>query len=443
VCIVGAGIAGLKAGSDLEKAQIPYVIVEGSNRIGGRVYPVKYEDGYLQYGATYINGDRNPIYSIAKTNGLIDLVATNEGDDHVPIHTENDVIEGRDLRDFSQFSDDLEAINAKYAENGRKKETLSDAFEKEYQAFLKANNGSSRRSRFDSLARMYITDQESEWAANMNNFALENYNRFDDGSEEGTEFSLNKEGFKKILEVISSNIPQNKIKFNSIVSNVDYSEGSSVELTSSTGPINCRAVIVTCSLGYLKKHSNSIFTPSLPQKKTAAINALGFGNNQKIFLVYDSPWLEKVQYRTMGPSTSVIFGRGLSFDVTPWSKKTVQFWFSGSAVEAIGEMSDEKLMEEITNHLRSTLKNVTVPMPQRVIRHMWYNDPLVLGSYSWLTPSSVSLGDANRMLADPIMGTNGRPLVQFAGEATHSTIYQTTIGAFLSGENEAKRWMKK
>ncbi|KAF8356790.1 hypothetical protein PRIPAC_91785 [Pristionchus pacificus] len=443
VCIIGAGIAGLKASSDLEKAQIPYIIVEGSSRIGGRVYPVQFEDGYLQAGATYINGDNNPIYTIAKDNGLLNITATHEGDDYVPIHTQNEVIQGRDLREFTDFADGLEAKYEKFAENGRDEETLAAAFEKEYQKFLGKNNRSDRRSRFDSLARMYLTDEENEWAATMSNFALENYATFDDGSEDGTEFALNKIGFKGILDAIAANIPQSKIKFNTIVNNIDYSSGSSVRLSTSTGSITCRSLIVTCSLGYLKRHSNSLFTPSLPQRKTMAINALGFGNNQKVFFVYDRPWLEKVQYRTMGPSTSPIFGRGLTFDVTPWSRKTVQFWFSGPAVESIGGMSDEQLMGEITTHLKLTLKNITVPTPERVVRHMWYSDSLILGSYSWHTPASVALGDANKMLADPIMGTNGRPLVQFAGEATDSTIYQTTIGAFLSGQREAKRLTKK
>lgn len=29
------------------------------------------EDGFLQYGATYINGEKNPIYEIAKANGKV------------------------------------------------------------------------------------------------------------------------------------------------------------------------------------------------------------------------------------------------------------------------------------------------------------------------------------------------------------------------------------
>lgn len=58
MCIIGAGIAGLKAASDLEIARIPYIIVEGSNRIGGRIYPVQYGEERAIVLFTTQNGTR-------------------------------------------------------------------------------------------------------------------------------------------------------------------------------------------------------------------------------------------------------------------------------------------------------------------------------------------------------------------------------------------------
>ncbi|GMT33302.1 hypothetical protein PFISCL1PPCAC_24599 [Pristionchus fissidentatus] len=439
VCVIGAGIAGLKTGVDLEAAKIPYVIVEGNNRIGGRVHPVKYEDGYLQYGATYINGDNNPIYSIAKANNLVDFEATKEADDYQSVFTQDGVIEGCDVHEFAAFTDSLSEKYKQFSIGGRAAEPFTEAFDKNYKQFLKKKRRASRKSRFDKLALMYSTDMETEWAALMSKYVLANYEKWDDGSKDKIEYTLNKMGFKKILDVISSTIPQNRYKFNSTVTGIDYSSGNAVQLSTSSGKIDCSSAIVTVSLGFLKKHAKTLFKPLLSKTKTTAINALGFGDMQKVFLVYDKPWLTDSAYRTIGPSTSTIFGRGLGFDITAWSKKTIQFWFSGPAVPAVGKLTDEQLMKEITAHLKSTLRNFTVPTPKRVIRHMWYQDPLVLGSYSYLTPASVALGDANAMLAEPISGTDGKPLVQFAGEATHSTVYQTTIGAFLTGEREVKR----
>lgn len=50
------------------------------------------------------------------------------------------------------------------------------------------------------------------------------------------------------------------------------------------------ACIVTCSLGYLKKHHKTLFTPQLTSVKQDAINRMGFGNNLKVFLEYSDSW---------------------------------------------------------------------------------------------------------------------------------------------------------
>jgi hypothetical protein len=44
-------------------------------------------------------------------------------------------------------------------------------------------------------------------------------------------------------------------------------------------------------------------------------------------------------------------------------------------------------------------------------------------------------------LARPVYSPKNRLKLLFAGEATHSRIYQTTIGAYLSGRREVDRLM--
>lgn len=70
----------------------------------------------------------------------------------------------------------------------------------------------------------------------------------------------------------------------------------------------------------------------------------------------------------------------------------------------------------------------------------WTDDELFLGSYTYITPeASVLSADPLALLARPVRDQAGVPRVLFAGEGTHSTMYQTTIGAFLSGQREADR----
>ena len=52
-------------------------------------------------------------------------------------------------------------------------------------------------------------------------------------------------------------------------------------------------VIVTCSVGFLKKNAHHMFQPLLPNDKLAAIHRLGFGTVNKIFLEFEQPWWDK------------------------------------------------------------------------------------------------------------------------------------------------------
>lgn len=54
--------------------------------------------------------------------------------------------------------------------------------------------------------------------------------------------------------------------------------------------IPCDFVICTVSLGVLKAQADTFFSPSLPFEKREAINNLGFGHINYIFLEYDKPF---------------------------------------------------------------------------------------------------------------------------------------------------------
>lgn len=81
--------------------------------------------------------------------------------------------------------------------------------------------------------------------------------------------------------------------------------------------------------------------------------------------------------------------------------------------------------------VRRQLPDVTA-----VYRSNWGSNPLTRGSYSYPAASS-SPGDTEA-LTQPLM-RNGRPVLLFAGEATHASHYGTASGAFHSGEREADR----
>uniref|UniRef100_A0A1I7S5U7 Amino_oxidase domain-containing protein n=1 Tax=Bursaphelenchus xylophilus TaxID=6326 RepID=A0A1I7S5U7_BURXY len=78
IAIIGGGFAGLAAFGKLDQLGYENVeLFEAAGRLGGRVYPVPYTDGFIQHGAQFINGAENPIFEMARRLGVV----TREMDD--------------------------------------------------------------------------------------------------------------------------------------------------------------------------------------------------------------------------------------------------------------------------------------------------------------------------------------------------------------------------
>lgn len=72
-------------------------------------------------------------------------------------------------------------------------------------------------------------------------------------------------------------------------------------------------------------------------------------------------------------------------------------------------------------------------------RSRWYSNPHFRGSYSNITLKSDALAATTIKLAEPINDQNGKPILQFAGEATDQHYFSTVHGAIGSGWREAER----
>lgn len=74
VVVVGAGIAGLVAADRLQSTgSFEVVVLEGSNRVGGRVHTSTFRGKRVELGAQWIHGIKgSPVYALAKKEGLME-----------------------------------------------------------------------------------------------------------------------------------------------------------------------------------------------------------------------------------------------------------------------------------------------------------------------------------------------------------------------------------
>lgn len=75
-------------------------------------------------------------------------------------------------------------------------------------------------------------------------------------------------------------------------------------------------------------------------------------------------------------------------------------------------------------------------------RTQWYTNPHFRGSYSSISVEADALKVSNVDLAEPLLGVNQRPVIQFAGEATNERHIASVHGAIESGWREADLLIK-
>lgn len=443
ICIIGAGLAGLRAARHFENFKFDYQILEGSDRIGGRILPFQHAHGYLQHGAEYVNGYENEVYQLVNHYDLLDKEHPRTDDLYLMDEYTITVVDGQrvDQDKREKFLEFITELDEKICFDSRclsisKGVSVEEKIDKGFRKFLK----SVPTEDYDlhrKLLSIYKNYYQTEWSGHVGELALINLSDWTDHTQAEDSAVLNEVGFHRILEDFKSYVPSHKIRLNAKVTNIN-SEDVSVTLASGEC-LKFDIVLVTCSLGYLKAHHQTLFTPKLTAKRVQAIERMGFGRNLKVFLEYEKAWWpEKV-------STIMIVTDGetkdfMVFQPSSWAKNILVCWIAGDGPRQIANLSDAQLKTLLDNHLISNLSS-TGPVFEstRIYYKNWSTDEFALGSYSFLTPQGGSRD--TRTLGDPIM-SGGRPVIWFAGEHTDDEMYQTTVGAARSGHSTAMRVME-
>ncbi|KAK0409005.1 hypothetical protein QR680_004288 [Steinernema hermaphroditum] len=441
IAVVGAGFAGLAAVGRLRELGFDDITVfEGSDRFGGRVHSIPFGQGRMQQGAQWVNGRNNSIYRIADKLGLIvGELADDSVFDDADIFAGTCGISEALVEEFYEFSGELEETYTEMVEKDESKYNVSirELYENDFAKFLAQKQRSRKEvNQLDALSRFYKGYFEGEWGA-FKDLAMANFDQWDDEENELKAYVLNATGYWGIAQYLKQFVSDEIIKYNHIVRRINYSADKTtlmVQNGSDLAPYPKRFdyVIVTSSLGHLKKHARSMFHPPLPHKKIEAIDALGFGNLLKVDLIYDAPWWTYndstiTTLRIKGCSNSpYLMNHFHSFEPLEWADNVLIAWVSGDGPELIDAVADTTLSKMITFHLRESLQNANIPAPNEIVREHWVSNDLYLGAYSYITPRAASLPDeAYARMSRPVY-SHRRPRVFFAGEATHPLMYQTT-----------------
>jgi spermine oxidase len=311
----------------------------------------------------------------------------------------------------------------------------------------------------------------------------------------GEEITIAK-GYLSVIESLASVLPHGLIQLGRKVARIEWQPeahqssghgcaGRPVKIHFCDGSImSADHVIVTVSLGVLKAGigpDSGMFNPPLPTFKTEAISRLGFGVVNKLFLQLSSRHDGRDGDYSKFPFLQMAFHRPDSEwrhkKIPWWMRRTASLspiyknsgvllsWFAGKEALELETLSDEEIIDGVSTTLSSFLSQPHKQLNSNshgvcngkeksvdgnrvrfanVLKSKWGNDPLFLGSYSYVAVGSS--GDDLDTLAEPLPNTDtlgSAPLqILFAGEATHRTHYSTTHGAYFSGLREASRLLQ-
>lgn len=401
IAIVGAGAAGLVAAHRARETGFRTRIFEARPRVGGRIHTDNTLGEGFDAGAFYIHfAERNPWREIAEAR-------------KVPLVDDNILLGG-----FNVFRDG-KPIPAE--ERGRRRGAfgrLSAAVDEEGGGVDFSFEEAARR-----LAPELIEAAQSLTLLSLGEdperVSVRDYQQLDAGED----FVI-PSGYGHLLERYAQGLD---IALSTPVTAID-SRGDSVRLTTPSGEVSARAVIVTVPVGVLRAGAIR-FTPGLPAAVTGALDGLGMGALTKVALKFDgtrfgqTPW---TQFFDQGTPTA----RGtpddlVNFEFWPFDRNLVIAMFGGNYARDLARAGERAAVEAIMARLVAILG----PEARKAYRGGrlagWSADPFSRGSYSIAKPGHAA---ARAALEAPI-----HDRIWFAGEANAGVASMTAGGAAIAG----------
>ncbi|XP_004772895.1 spermine oxidase isoform X3 [Mustela nigripes] len=516
VVVIGAGLAGLAAAKALlEQGFTDVTVLEASSCIGGRVQSVKLGHATFELGATWIHGSHgNPIYHLAEANGLLEETTDGERSvGRISLYSKNGVAcyltnRGRRIpkdvvEEFSDLYNEVYNLTQEFFRHGKpvnaeSQNSVGVFTREEVRNRIRDDPEDPEATKRLKLAmiQQYLKVESCESGSHsMDEVSL---SAFGEWTEIPGAHHIIPSGFMRVVELLAKGIPAHVIQLGKPVRCVHWDQASARPRGPEIEPrgegdhnhdageggqggeqprgdgrdedkqwpvlVECEDcevipadhVIVTVSLGVLKRQYTSFFRPGLPAEKVAAIHRLGIGTTDKIFLEFEEPfwgpecnslqfvWEDEAESRTLTYLPELWYRKICGFDVLYPPERyghVLSGWICGEEALVMEKCDDEAVAEICTEMLRQFTGNPNIPKPRRILRSAWGSNPYFRGSYSYTQVGS-SGADVEK-LAKPLPYTESSktaPMqVLFSGEATHRKYYSTTHGALLSGQREAAR----
>jgi monoamine oxidase len=405
VAIIGAGSAGIAAARKVAASGRSVVVLEASDRIGGRcATDTTTFDVPFDRGARWLyNSETNPLMELARA-ARIDLVPGPRG---------QKIRIGRRNARAGETEDFLALVV-------RVNRAMQDAV----------------RMRGDLPASQALPQDLGDWAGTLD-FQLgamatgKNLDALSTADlltmQPREPLSYCRQGVGTLITRLAQNVP---VVLSTPVTGIKWG-AKDAQVETGAGTLTARAVILTASTGVL--NSGKIkFTPDLPKRQSDALSKLVLGSYDHIALelpgnplglARDDTFIEKSSDRRTGLLLANIGAASLC-----------QVDVAGSFGAELSAQGDAAMVDFATEWLRKLFGGDVAKVTKRTSVTRWNDSPYVMGAMSAAQPG----GQPSRRIMMEPLGS-----LFFAGEAVHETQWGTVNGAWLSGERAADAALRK
>ncbi len=403
VIIVGAGVAGLAAASELVKRGLDVVVLEARDRIGGRVC-TRHDPAWgtpLELGPEFVHGLDPALWQLLRERG-IRTIAMNR-----PRIT----VRGGKLVEadasWESATDILASPPAHDTSVTAHTETLAEESRRVALGYVEGFYA----ARADDVSAQWIAAQEEAGELIQ---------------QDHVEHVVN--GYDTVVDVLAQPLPEGSIKLGHAVSAVEWARDE-VRVTAAGRVFEGRRVILTLPPPLIAKLP---FTPALPVPINEALGAVVMGPVLKIVMRFSEPVWESFPFADAAKPFGIMFApdeRWPTFWTDPADPLRLTAWAAGSRVD--GFDSRNALRDALTSlaalggYARDDLERHLTASAC----HDWQADPFAGGAYAYV---KVGHAGAPTLLAQDIQKT-----IFFAGEATHPEHSGTVHGALESGQRAA------
>jgi monoamine oxidase len=428
VLILGAGVAGLSAAIDLSRAGLHVELIEGRERIGGRVF-TRFDQNLnhaVELGAEFIHGLPPEIWLPLQERN-IDVTEV-EGDFWC---STNGKLEQ------CGFFREVEQILSKMDDRSPDQSFLE---------FLAQRFPGGERDEAKRRAIAYVSGFNAADPAQVSVHWLVHSREAEEQIQGDRAFHIAR-GYQTFLRLLTDELTSRQVPIHlgTTVQGISWQQGSvEISATSVGGDqiFSAPHALITFPLGVLQAAARGDgirFDPQLPAEKIHALEKLAMGNVVRVTLFFRRRiWEDLAVDGTTLAGMSFLFPDDKLFP-TWWTQMPdpvpmITGWAPAASADNLRGMSEGRIVQKAMETLAGLLCMEVSKLQSELASayfHDWDSDPFSLGAYSYVR---VGGEGCQQTLGAPVDDT-----LFFAGEATDTSGHNGTVhGAIASGKRAAR-----